>query len=181
MREIPRAQDIYKHFKGNVYQIIAVATHTETDEDLVIYQAMYGDFKIYARPLAMFLEKVDREKYPDAVQEYRFEKVTAGLQSMEQAKENESFFALGQETPEAATQDQPAEDGLDPLMSQFLDASTHEERLRILSTLHPRITKQMLLTMAIVVGVELKSKEEQEQYEELKACLVTLDRYEIQR
>ena len=50
-----------------------------------------------------------------------------------------------------------------------------------LSNIYTVITKQMLLTMAIVVGVELKSKEVQEQYEELKACLVTLDRYEIQR
>ena len=65
MRETPRAQEIYRHFKGNVYQIVAVATHTETDEELVIYQAMYGDFKIYARPINMFLEKVDRVKYPE--------------------------------------------------------------------------------------------------------------------
>lgn len=77
-----RPGDIVKHFKRQwvdenstkyLYRIIAKAIHTETEEPLMIYQGLYAPFKICARPYAMFCSEVDREKYPDAKQQYRFE------------------------------------------------------------------------------------------------------------
>ena len=64
---------LYRHFKGMYYYVLDVATHSETGELLMVYQKLYDNRDLYVRPLDMFLSDVDREKYPDVVQEKRFQ------------------------------------------------------------------------------------------------------------
>lgn len=208
MSFIPKPYEIYKHFKGNLYQITAIAEHTETGELLVIYQALYGDFKTYARPLTMFVSRVDREKYPDVEQEFRFE-----LQGPEAGRQREEEPVNDSETAKSTRQsptDSGGTDGssrqgtdvkisaevrvnencegpsegelaLDPLVLEFLDADDYEHRLNILAGLHHRITDEMITTMAIACDVEINDGDTEERYEALKTCLLTLEKYECNR
>ncbi len=212
MTFIPKPHEIYKHFKGNLYQIVTIAQHSETGEQLVIYQAMYGDFKIYARPLAMFTSEVDKVKYPEVQQRFRFE--LQGADADRQIRETDEVNG-GQTTtqavPTATAQDaaiwtaqaatvqdaatvaaqataqpasvetQPEEPELDPLVLEFLDADSYEQKLNILAGLHHRITDEMITTMAIACDIEVNDGETEERYEELKNCLLTMEKFECNR
>lgn len=188
MSNIPLPGQLYRHFKGNLYRIVTLAKHSETGEELVIYQALYGSYEVYARPLIMFMERIDQEKYPDALQEHRFElqkeligappvqpplKESAAFE--EQAAEHEAESA-----PEEADAQQE-ELNIDPLVLDFLDAGTYRERLNILSALQHRITDEMINTMAMALDLEIGEGEPQERLEELRACLQTFEKYECNR
>ncbi len=191
MRHNPQPQEIYRHFKGNLYQIRCLAKHSETEEMLVIYQAMYGDFQIYARPLASFMKEVDTKKYPNVSARYRFE--LQGAQGEDLTKQELSVElspVSGRETepvqaPEAAAYDEQFETqeelNIDPLVLQFLDADSYERRLEILRMLHNRIDHDMINTMAVAVDVEIKDGDIESRYEELKSCLLTFEKYECNR
>ena len=198
MRSIPVPQQIYRHFKGNLYQIVTLAEHSESGEMMVVYQAMYGEFKVYTRPLSMFMEKVDKVKYPDAVQEYRFEQISTlsadrTTQPKELTAQPAELTAQSEDQtaePEGLTAQptdrivQPADDeecGLDPLVLEFLDADTYEQRLNILAALHHRITDDMINTMAICIDVEVKEGDIEQRYEDLKSCLLLYDKFECNR
>ena len=75
---------VYRHFKGDYYLVEDIARHSETQEEYVIYRKLYGDGSLWIRPKEMFLSKVDKDKYPNVEQEYRFE-----LQNIESVARNE--------------------------------------------------------------------------------------------
>lgn len=211
MAFIPRPQEIYKHFKGNLYQVLTIAEHSETGEQLVIYQAMYGDYKVYAREVSMFTSLVDKEKYPQVEQLFRFELQGPGSARQQEAYE-ESLQVLTrqhvsaapceesqaqeavetvaepavqlQREEEKAGKEATAEDanpGIDPLVWEFLDADTYHKRLQILNALHHRITDEMITTMSIACDMEVPDGDLEKRYESLKACLETREHYEGSR
>ena len=207
MRTDPRPQEMYRHFKGNIYQIRCLAKHSETGEAMVVYQAMYDTFQIYVRPLDMFMEEVDHVKYPDVKQKYRFE-LLQDIHEMDMTSPVQTQVQIREETvvqphdPEDDTvqtqihvQEEPVTPAqtcirteesdeqvhIDPLVMEFLDADTYEQRLNILAALRHRITDEMINTMAVAVDLEIKDGNIEERYEELKNCLLTFEKYECNR
>lgn len=72
MREI-KIHGIYRHFKGDYYLVEDIAFDSETKGQMVVYRRLYGDGSLWVRPLEMFLSEVDKNKYPNEKQQYRFE------------------------------------------------------------------------------------------------------------
>lgn len=68
-----KIKGVYRHFKGKYYFVEDVATHSEENKKYVVYRQLYGNNELFIRPLEMFLSEVDKEKYPDVKQKYRFE------------------------------------------------------------------------------------------------------------
>ena len=194
MNQIPQAGEIYQHFKGKLYRIVELATHTETGEQLVIYQALYGEFQVFARPLSMFLEKVDAKKYPDAAGKDRFMRIpmaeaAAVPQPVPAPSENPveprpaamSSESTVESRAVAASSENSVEPQPDPGLLAFLDADSYEEKLEVFASLEGKVDLHMLNAIAASLDLELSEGSLEEQYDTLKSCLMTLERYECNR
>lgn len=191
---MPKSGEIYRHFKNKLYQIVTVATHSESGEPLVIYQALYGDFAVYARPLSMFTSEVDHVKYPQVQQKYRFEKVEMQqdkepVHPVQQKPETAAVSKMAEpETqPVSRPQEQSTEaesateEGINPKLMAFLDADDFEEKYNILVSMRDTITDHLINDMAVVLDVVIPEGDLDDRYEALKNCVRTRQRYETMR
>lgn len=183
---IPRTGEFYRHFKNKLYQIVAVAEHSEDGQQLVVYQALYGDFKVYARPLEMFISEVDHEKYPEVTQKYRFERVelTAAksenapvAKTVEEVAVSEPGKGVEQEVAEPASTDgEYPESGL----LEFLDERDWDMKYNILVSLRDKMTDKLVDDLAVALDVVIPEGPLDKRYEQLKICLRTRQKYENQ-
>lgn len=189
MDRTPKPGELYRHFKNKLYQIVTVATHSETGEKLVIYQALYDDFGIYARPLDMFVSEVDHEKYPDVKQKYRFERITPQMKQTDTQVKSEAVRQSAAKMPEvgsvqvqaskAQVEDADDDQAPNPQLIKFLDADTLEEKYNILVSMSDTITDRLLDDMAVVMDVVLPEAPLMERYEDLKNIIRTRQHYEF--
>ncbi len=146
---------VYRHFKGNIYKVITLAKHTETGEEMVVYRDVYGSHDTYVRPREMFESPVDKIKYPDATQELRFE-------LMDENKAESK--------------------GLKPLTEAFLDSDTTKERMDILKRMRDIIEDDDIDIMAGVLDLDIsRDHDVNTRYKMLMDSLGIRGRFETNR
>ena len=177
MRDLPKSGDLYRDFQRRPYQIVSVAEHQLTGELLVIYQALYDEFKVYAGTPDSFLSEEEYAKYSDAARRYRFEKVPVNEKASERTDtekplfQEESFLS-----PTAAGTDRQTE-GNDKMM-EFFDTDDYDTRYNILVSMRDSITDTQINNMAVALDVVIPEGDLDDRYEQLKTCLRTRQRYE---
>lgn len=189
MDRTPKPGELYRHFKNKLYQIVTVATHSETGEKLVIYQALYDDFGVYARPLDMFVSEVDHEKYPDVKQKYRFERITPQTKQTDTQVNSEAIGQSAAKLSEAESvqtqachepvPDADAGQAPNPRLMEFLDADTFEEKYNILVSMRDTITDRLIDDIAVVMDVVVPEGPLQKRYDDLKNTIKTRQYYEF--
>lgn len=150
----PKEGECYRHFKGRRYQVIGIAKHSETMEELVVYRQLYGEQELYVRPLEMFISKVYKEKYPEVEQEYRFE-----LEGEEDGQREDDRS----------------------LIWEFLDLSSSKEKMDFLQKKKSEITEEFIGIAAQSLDFVENDGTVEERYEAVMQYLRTVMRYESGR
>lgn len=162
-----KAGDIYRHFQGNLYQIVTVGKHVETLEEYIVYQALYGEFQIYIQKLQDFFAVLDKEKYPEIEQKYCFEKVEKEKLATEK---NTGIFTIQNENtpiPDDIKKDtfhtdtlmerNDDKDGMQMLM-EFLDAETCKEKMEIFMKMRGKLDEKLLMNIAVSLDLVVDEK-----------------------
>lgn len=190
--------ELYRHFKGMLYQVIGVAKHSETMESMVVYQALYGDYSMYVRPLSMFLSEVDKEKYPTVEAKYRFTKVERSTldhkkpefvidqqkseSHQEEPKHEQPHMEAKSEKPVQSTFELHPEASLvnEDLLA-FLDAKDYAERLEVLYSIRKRIDDRLMSDIEMSLDMPVGQGSIEERINLVRDNLQTMAKFECRR
>lgn len=187
----------YKHFKNKLYKVLDIVYHSETKEAMVLYQALYGDFKSYVRPLDMFLSEVDHVKYPEVKQKYRFSRVSldefGNVSPIDE--DNSEFVTNTVAKPESMASTQSAikaeseivseieantdnEARIASLVEKFLDSKEYEDKLDALLLLNNNINDDLIDLFAESLDIVVEKGDLATRVKSLKAVLQAHTKYE---
>ncbi len=188
----PKPGQLYNHFKNKPYQIITVATHADTGEEMVVYQALYGDFKCYIRPLENFISEVDHQKYPNVLQKYRFE--LRSPQEIERAylpleaegkTENENLTQKNShkeiEASVITEEMEASSDNVNSVLLQFLDAESYYKKLEVITSNRKHMTDRLINDMAVALDCTVDEGPLDQRIQGLIYCLQAMCRFEDKR
>ncbi|MCI9140720.1 DUF1653 domain-containing protein [bacterium 1XD42-8] len=182
MRNRPKPFEIYRHFKGHIYQIITVAEDTESGEEVVVYRALYNPDQTFARPLHSFMSQVDKKQYPQMKQRFRFELLSLeAVANVEEIEKSvlDTWEEKGEQKEEGGGDFD--EEAINPYLLKFLEADTYEDKLNTLLYIKEYLDDSMINTIAMSLDIELSETTLENKYNEVKNCLMTLEKYECNR
>ena len=146
----------------------------------MVYQALYGEFGICARPYDMFISEVDIEKYPKVKQKYRFECIgQTGPLGMSEKKE-EPVHVEGVKKEEIK-EEVDIEEGIDPALLEFLNAKTYTQKKEIFSKMKKSADDKLLNDIAVSLDFVLPKGDITAKYEAIYSCINAHARFEVNR
>lgn len=177
-RTLPVPGEFYRHFKNRMYQIITIAYHSETQEPMVVYQALYGEYKTWVRPLSMFMEEVDHVKYPNVDQKYRFEKVERPGTSRCEVETGTGEYASFE--VETGTEERP----MSPYLLEFFDAMDekhYDKMLEMLAKLTSHATQKEIDDICMVLDMQTVGVSVHEQIADIRRHIQMLRKFDGER
>lgn len=166
---LPTTGQIYQRENQTIYQIILIAKHSETGEDMVVYQAMFDDFQVNIKPLNLFMKEFDLKEQTKPV--------------IEEKDLVDAFDTLNiiQEKTEVVTESSFEEGSVSTILLDFLDADTYQKKIEVLSCNRKHITDRMINDMAVSLDCMVEEGPIEERYQGLMSCLHAMSRFEGRR
>lgn len=169
-RQSIHAGDIYRHFRGNFYQIVTVGKHADSLEEYVVYQALYGTFEVYIRSIQDFFAVLDKNQYQEAQQKYRFERVGKDELDLNKnvivsdTKKEEVEVAKKEEENdevERFIEESDNKEGMRQFM-KFLDAETYKEKLELFTKMQGKLDERILTNIAVSLDLVVDERNMEE-------------------
>ena len=192
------AGDVYRHFKGNRYEIVTLAQDAEDGSLQVVYKALYLPYLTFVRPYADFTEELDREKYPAATQIHRFEpeegtlekeadKTVATPPGTVKKEESVGKVIYPEREKEEPVYDRPLDEPvgmegkINPMLLRFINCDEHDAKIAVLKEMRGKITEEMFAVMFMSMDVPMPDVSKDERYEILLKRLETLNEFDGKR
>jgi len=202
-RKKPVSGEFYQHFRGRLYQIKMLAKDSRTQREIVVYQALYAPYDYWTQDLEEFMGPVDKEKYPEETQQYRFRKVVfqkpqpseekkqeigrpeteaasvADEEAVHSVSDEELAKALKTGQPERYLENKMTEEEIaNRGLMQLLDAETFREKRQIFMGLKQYVNKRMLNNIAVALDIVLEEGDVDAQYDSIMQCMAAFEHYE---
>ena len=153
----PQPQQIFRLEENKLYQVITLARHADSEEEMIVYQALFGDYGVFCQRLSSFVKNVERATSPKR----------AGFMRDDTALVSEDH------------REEAVKLNMNPLVVAFLDADSTAKRLQILDELRKDVTDDMIDIMAMSVDAQIEAADDPyDRYVELREVLTTKQRYE---